>query len=135
LSEEKERQRRGKPRFRVKVASTIKVRDLVTDQEYKFETLNISATGLFVRADGEMPLIEVDTFLAVWLYPGRSDVSHDLPDLLREGVIEFSARVVHAESGASGFGLEIIEIDQKNQRIFNQFVTRISSLSPERMLF
>ncbi len=103
--------KRQHPRFRIKLTAEVVAKSIGTPIPYKFITSNISMGGAYISGDRKSYPFKPQTLLEVWL----------ILDKEKDVKIFCNARIMHS-SGQSGFGLKIVQIDGKNEKILKEFI-------------
>ena len=115
--------KRVHPRFRVELAVKVLCQSLGTPLPYKFTTSNVSQGGVFIAGTKKDYPFRKESILEVWLIlPADPEVR-----------VFFNAKIMH-DTGAGGFGIKIIQIDARNDKILKDFLERFVTDNPEKIL-
>lgn len=113
---------RSLPRFRLKIAAEVVVQSIGTKNPYSFFTENVSGGGVYIRGTQAQYPFRNQSILEVWL----------ILDVEKQIKIFFNGKIVHNRD--SGFGLKIIQIEDKDQKILNDFLAAYKESHPEAVL-
>jgi c-di-GMP-binding flagellar brake protein YcgR len=112
--------KRQHPRFRVRLTAEVVAKSLGNPLPYRFVTSNISMGGAYISGDKNSYPFQSQTLLEVWLL---LDKDSDLK-------IFCNCKIMHT-SGSSGFGLKIVQIDGKNEKILKEFIEEYVRKHPD----
>ena len=112
--------KRVHPRYRVKLAAKVVAKSLGTPIPYKFTTDNVSQGGAYIAGSKKDYPFRKESILEVWL-------TLQIDPEIR---VFFNAKIMH-ETGDGSFGLKIIQIDSKNEKILKDFLERFVTENPD----
>jgi hypothetical protein len=114
--------KRSSPRFRLKIAAEVVVQSIGSKNPYSFFTENVSGGGVYIKGTQAQYPFRDQSILEVWL----------VLDVENQTKIFFNGKIVHNREG--GFGLKIIQIEDKDQKVLNDFLLEYKNTHPDAVL-
>ena len=113
------KEKRKFERLRVQISATVIARSIGSGITYKFVTHDVSAGGVFIRGEKSDYPFEERTLLEIWLHLDESTKTST----------SFLGKIAHGREG--GFGIKIVQIENDDQNVLNDFLKATVERHPE----